>query len=344
VRVPVVAGRRAVRAGSNVRVKLRAGALGLRLGALLLLGLAGVGTSATARAEVIERVAAIVNDQALLLSELRRRAAPFIEPALDGATTANEREKRLDQLYSRLLQQLVDEELVEQAAKKNHVGVEGAEIEAAIQNVRQQNGMTEDRFWEAVRAQGYNEAQYRMDVRKQLLRLKVLNQRVRSRINITDQTVRDAYDDRLRNARRTQRFRAAHVYLPLPASASATEVARVMNEAIELRKKLTVANFDETTKQAGGGELGWLDQGDLPAVLEEALLGINEGEIGMPVRGPSGVHVFLVRERQSGATTLPEFEQVRAQLERELLDKSMQRQEELFIKGLRRDAVIELKL
>jgi len=316
--------------------------IGVRLGALLLLAWAS--PAAPARAEVIERVAAIVNDQALLLSELRRRAAPFIEPALDGADTATEREKRLDQLYSRLLQQLVDEELVEQTAKKNHVGVEGAEIEAAIENVRQQNAMTEDKFWEAVRAQGYNEAQYRMDVRKQLLRLKVLNQRVRSRINITDQTVRDAYDDRVRNARRTQRFRAAHVYLPLPASASATEVARVMNEAIELRKQLTTATFDETTKRVGGGELGWLDQGDLPAVLEEALLGINEGEIGLPVRGPSGVHLFLVRERQSGATTMPEFDKVRAQLQRELLDKAMQRQEELFIKGLRRDAVIELKL
>ena len=307
-----------------------------------LLALAGV--APVAQADVIERVAAVVNDQALLLSELRRRAAPFIEAALDGTNGAGERDKRLKQLYSRLLQQLVDEELVEQAAKKNHVGVESAEIEAAIENVRQQNGMTEERFWEAVRAQGYNEAQYRIDVRKQLLRLKVLNQRVRSRINITEQTVRDAYDDRVRNARRTQRFRAAHVFLQLSASASATEVARVMNQALELRKQLTVANFDETAKRVGGGELGWLDQGDLPSMLEEALLNINEGEIGLPVRGPAGVHLFLVRERQSGAQSVPTFEQVRAEIQRDLIDKQMLRQEELFIKGLRRDAVIELKL
>ena len=309
---------------------------------LLLLLLAGV--SVPARAEVIERVAAIVNDQALMLSELRRRAGPFLEPALEGAADAKEREKRLDQLYSRLLQQLVDEELVEQAAKKNHVGVEGAEIESAIENVRQQNCMTEDKFWEAVRAQGYNESQYRTDVRKQLLRLKVLNQRVRSHINVSEQTVRDAYDDRVRTARRTQRFRAAHVFLPLAPGASATEVARVLKQAIELRKQLTPATFDETAKRVGGGELGWLDQGDLPAVLEEALLGINEGEIGLPVRGPSGVHIFLVRERKSGAQQLPTFDQIRAELQRDLLDKAMQRQEELFIKGLRRDAVIELKL
>jgi peptidyl-prolyl cis-trans isomerase SurA len=309
---------------------------------LLLVLLAGV--SVHARAEVIERVAAIVNDQALMLSELRRRAGPFLEPALEGAADAKERSKRIKQLYARLLQQLVDEELVEQAARKNHVSVEPAEIEAAIDNVRQQNGLSEDKFWEAVRAQGYNESQYRTDVRKQLLRLKVLNQRVRSHINVSEQTVRDAYDDRVRTARRTQRFRAAHVFLPLAPGASATEVSRVLKQAIELRKQLTPATFDETAKRVGGGELGWLDQGDLPAVLEEALLGINEGDIGLPVRGPSGVHIFLVRERQSGAQQLPAFDQIRAELQRDLLDKAMQRQEELFIKGLRRDAVIELKL
>lgn len=313
-------------------------------GAALALSIALAASASPARAEVVERVAAVVNDQALMLSELRRRAAPFLEPALEGATTPAERSKRIQQLYSRLLQQLIDEELVEQAARRNHVTIDTPEVEAAIDNVRQQNQMTEERFWEAVRGQGYTEGQYRLDVRKQLLRLKVLNQRVRSRINVTEQTVRDAYDDRVRNARRSQRFRAAHVFLPLAAGASATDVARVMKQAVELRKTLTPANFDENTKKVGGGDLGWLDQGDLPAVLEETLLNINEGEIGMPVRGPSGVHIFFVRERQSGAKSLPKFEDVRAELERTLLEKAMQRQEELFIKGLRRDAVIDLKL
>ena len=117
-----------------------------------------------------------------------------------------------------------------------------------------------------------------------------------------------------------------------------------MKQATELRKQLTVETFDATAKKVGGGDLGWLDQGDLPQVLEDALLEIGDGEIGAPVRGASGVHIFLVRERKSGAQGVPEFDQVKADLQRELLEKAMQRQEELFIKGLRRDAVIEIRL
>ncbi len=308
------------------------------LAALLVLGL----DPQRAHAEVIERVAAVVNDQAILLSELRRRAAPFLEQALEDASGQGERMSRIKQIYKQLLQQLVDEELVEQAAKKMHVSVGDGDVDQAIDNVRRQNNMTEEQFWQAVKAQGFTDKHYRQDVRKQLLRLKVLNQRVRSRVNMTDQTIREAYEDRVRDARRSQKFRASHVFMPLPANASATEVADTMNAAKQARAKLTPDTFDAVAAQSkGGGDLGWLDQGDLPDVLEEALLGLSEGEISQPVRGPSGVHIFIVRERQSGANAIPPFEEMRAQLQNELLDRAMQRQEELFLRGLRRDAVIE---
>ena len=106
----------------------------------------------------------------------------------------------------------------------------------------------------------------------------------------------------------------------------------------------SVEGFDAAAKDHAGGELGWLNQGDLPPVLEDTLLGLNIGEISAPVRGPSGVHIFLLRERQAGKDDVPTFEEQRADIQRELLDRAMQRQEELFLKGLRRDAVITMKL
>lgn len=320
---------------------LRALRCGAFAGGALLLAAAA---PAPAHAEVIERVAAVVNDHAILLSDLRRKAAPFLEQALSDAKTPSERQSRLKQIYQRLLDQLVDEELVEQAARKMHVSVNEAEVEQAIDNVRRQNNLDEQAFWEAVRGQGYGERQYRTDVRKQLLRLKVLNQRVRSRVNMSEETVREAYDDKVRNARRAQKFRAAHVFAPLQAGASATEVAQALEDARKLRGKLTPTNFDEFANASqGGGDLGWLDQGDLPDVLEETLLGLSEGEISQPVRGPSGVHIFIVHERQSGENQVPSFEEMRVQIQSELLDKAMLRQEELFLRGLRRDAVIETR-
>lgn len=299
---------------------------------------------APAHAEPIERVVAVVNDQAVLLSDLRRRAAPYLEHALRGTSNEGEVKTRIKALYDQLAQQLIDEELIEQSARKMLITTSSLEVDQAIENVRRQSGLDEAKFWEAVRAQGFTDKQYREDVRKQLLRLKVVNQRVRARVNISEDSVRDTYEDRVRKLRRSQRFRAAHVFLALPETASATEVARVLKEAEALRASLKPETFDAAATQHGGGELGWLDQGDLPNVLEEALLEINVGEIGAPVRGPSGVHIFLVRERQAGSDAVPAYEAQRAEIHRELLDRAMQRQEELFLKGLRRDAVITMRL
>ena len=265
-----------------------------------------------------------------------------MEQVVSGANEA-ERKQRIDKLYDQFLRELVDEQLIEQTARKSSISVSSSEVDQAIDNVRSQNNLTAEKFWEAVKGQGFTEKQYRADVRKQLLRLKVTNQRVRSRINVNDDSVREEYEDRLRKARRRQRFHAAHVFTALPPTASATEVSEALRAATELRATLTVQNFDGAMAQHGGGDLGWLDQGDLPEALENALLGLEPAQISAPVRGPSGIHLFLLRERQSGGAELPSFEAAKESIYRELLDRSMARQQELFLAELRRAAVIELR-
>jgi peptidyl-prolyl cis-trans isomerase SurA len=296
-----------------------------------------------ARAEVIERVVATVNDDAIFLSELRRRAAPFLERVITGASEG-ERPQRIKRLYEQFLRELIDDQLIEQTARKMNIVVSSSDVELAIENVRKQNNLDNARFWEAVRAQGFTEKQYRTDVRKQILRLKVTNQRVRSRVNLNDQTVRDEYDDRVRKARRRQRFHAEHIFLGVPQMASATEVADTMRRANEMRAKVDIEKFSDMAAQRGGGDLGWLEQGDLPEGLEDVLLALEPGQISAPVRGPSGVHIFLLRERQEGGLEIPAFEEAKDTIYRELLDRAMAKQQELFLAELRRNAVIDSRL
>lgn len=296
-----------------------------------------------ARAEVIERVVAIVNDEAVWLSELRRKAAPFLESVLADATSDEDRQTRLQQMYGQLLQQLIDELLVEQTARTMQLSVTSAEVEQAITNVQGQNQMTADQFWQAVQNQGFTQAQYRADVRKQLLRLKVSNQRLRGRVNITEEDVRERYDMSVRQARRTQRFRAAHMFIEVAEQASATEIASARKQAEELRARVRPETFETMMADNGGMELGWLSQGDLPEALEQELLRLEPGQISSPVRGPAGFHIFLLQERQAGDSTVPSYEEARERVYRQMLEESMGRQEEMFVTELRRSAVIKVQ-
>ncbi|MEY4583353.1 MAG: hypothetical protein RL701_8056 [Pseudomonadota bacterium] len=306
-------------------------------------GVGLAGSVQPAHAEIIERVVATVNDDAIFLSELRRRAAPFLEQVITGANEA-ERPQRIKRLYEQFLKELVDDQLIEQTARKMSISVSSSDVEQAIENVRKQNNLDTAHFWEAVKGQGFTEKQYRADVRKQILRLKVTNQRVRSRLNLNDETVREEYDDRVRKARRRQRFHPEHVFFGLPQAASATEIAATLKKARDLRANLNAKDFATVANERGGGDLGWLDQGDLPEELENALLSLEPGQISAPVRGPSGVHIFLLRERQTGGVQIPPFAEAKDVIYRELLDRAMAKQQELFLADLRRNAVIDTRL
>ena len=307
------------------------------------IGLAVAGSTRSASAEVIEQVVAVVNDEAIFLSELRRRMMPFLAQIFQ-APTEQERLGALQELRTRLLDHLIDEELIKQAAREMSVRVSAADVDRAVANVRRQNGLSADQFWQAVRQQGFTEAQYRTDLRRQLLRLKVLNNRVRSRVNITEEDVRRVYDQQLARGNRSLTFEASHVFFPLPAGASAVDVARVRQEAETVGGELTAANFGAAITQHGGGNLGALTQGSLPAPLEAVLMRMTVGDVSDPVQGENGFHIFLLHNRQRGSADLPEFDEVKNDLYREMMERAMARQEGLFLEELRREAIVERRI
>jgi parvulin-like peptidyl-prolyl isomerase len=137
--------------------------------------------AAGAHAQVIERVVATVDDEPIFLSELRGRAAPF------HVCT------RLDAFCRQVLDAMVDDRLVEQAGAMMHVAVERHEVDRVIDGIRTRAGVDEPRFWEAVRGQGFTAAGYREQLRKQLLRSRVIRAMGRTDPTITEDDVRQRY-------------------------------------------------------------------------------------------------------------------------------------------------------
>ncbi len=300
----------------------------------LLRGVAG--------ADVVERVVATVNNDAIFLSDLRTRAAPFLPQVADAPTEA-QRKARLKELYEELLTLLIDEKLIRQIASQSGIRVTDADVDLAIENLRMQNNMTEEQFQEALDAQGFALAEYRQDLKKQLIRLKVMNERVRARVNITEEEVRARYEERARESGSDIRYQVSHVLIPVEASASVTEVAAIRANVEQIRASLTPENFSARAEELGGGELGWLSPGDLPADLEQSLTRLGAGEISQPIRGSTGFHIFYVEDRQVGSD-FPTYDEMKQELYREMLDVAMTRQEKVFLDEIRRKAVINRML
>jgi peptidyl-prolyl cis-trans isomerase SurA len=294
-----------------------------------------------ASGEVIERVVAVVNGDPLLLSELRTRAAPFLKRVMQAPEV--QRMSLMQQLYGDLLSQLIDERLLEQEARKLSLSVTGTDVERAIQNVQRQSGLKDAEFWEAVRGQGFTPEQYKGDVRRQLVRLKVINQKVRTRVNITEDDVRRQYDQQLRAARKSAQFHVAHIFFPVEGD-SVAKLAQTRAQADAIRATLTPENFDEAMAAQTGSDLGWVSQSDVPEALASALIALEPGQISEPVRGPAGIHIFFMRERREGEAAIGKYEELKPTIFNELLEKAMARQEVAYLEELRKQSLVSRKL
>jgi peptidyl-prolyl cis-trans isomerase SurA len=299
---------------------------------------------------VVDKVVAIVNDAVILHSELMRRVAPLTAD-LDEVADPRERKRRQDKLKSQVLEEMVNEELIVQAAAESKLEVSAKEVQSALEEIKKQNNLDDNQLAEALRMQGYTMSGYRSDVRRQILRMRATNMLVRPRVTVTDDDVRARYDAMSRRSAAVKRIKLRHILVALPEKPTETQIADAKRKATELMEKVRAgADFarlaadhsdDEQTKFSGG-ELGWIERGSIDTEWEVIVFAMNKSEVRGPITGPRGLHVFQVTEVERNQQK--PFAQMKEQLRNEIFRKEMERQTKLWLDELREKAHIQMKL
>ncbi len=142
-----------------------------------------------ARAELVDRVAAVVNRDIVTLSEVEARAAPELQKVATEADSSKRAELR-KQVLKRSLDALVGEKLMESQLKELNIEVADAEIELAIDDVKKQNNIDGAQFEQLLASEGYTLATYRSFMRKHLARMKLVNLKVRSKVKVSEEDIK----------------------------------------------------------------------------------------------------------------------------------------------------------
>lgn len=302
------------------------------------------------RVYIVDRVVGVVNSSVILESELNIRMAPY-EADVEQIEDPKERVRRYEKLRGQVLDELVNEELIYQAAAEARIEVEEKELDAAIKDIRDQNKLDEQQFQQALVAQGYSYPAYRQDIRRQLTRVKAMNQLVAPKVTVTDDEVRARYDQMVRRSEAVSAVQLSHMLFALPARPSESQVAEAKAKAAEAIARVRGGEpFAEVAKQLsedaatkdGGGELGWIERGSLDPQWESVVFAMEKGEVRGPVSGPTGLHVFFVGEVKRN--DMKSFDALKEQLRGELRQREMAKQTETWIADLRKKAFIDVKL
>lgn len=299
---------------------------------------------------VVERIVAVVNKQIILLSELRERLAPFAAQ-LAGVRDAGMRQQRLAELRKQVLNQMIDETLIEQEARKLKLGVADDEIDKALDQVMHRNNLTREQLESALRHEGKSIPAYREQIlRPQLLRLKVLNVQVRARVSVQEDEIKALYQQNLRSLGVETRVHARHIFISL---VNAGEVQREQQEALvrELMRNLRQgADFaalareysEDSVTRESGGDLGFFGRGTLPSNVEDEVFGMKAGEVRGPIRSERGLHIIQLVERQDSSAR--PYEEVREDIRNQLYNQKMEKATQAWLSDVRKRSYVDVRL
>jgi parvulin-like peptidyl-prolyl isomerase len=301
---------------------------------------------------VVERVVAIVNDAIVLASELDARMVPVRNEAMQIADP-KERDRRLAKLASSVLDEMVNEELIVQAAEAAKVEVEASEVQAALDEIKQQNNLDDAGLAQVLAAQGYNLAGYRTELRRQLLRLRAQNQLVAPKVQITDEDVRARYDQMQRRSEAVSAVSLSHMLFRLPEHPTEQQINEAKEKAVkalervktnheEFGKVATEVSEDDGTK-ATGGVLGWFQRGSMAnPEWEPIVFAMEKGDIKGPITGPQGLHVFMVTDVKK--SEMKTFNEMKEQIRNDLRRRELEKKTSEWLEELRKKAYIDIKL
>ena len=299
----------------------------------------------------VDYVVAIVNDAIILNSELEARRTPAIAEA-QQITDPKERDRRIAKLTSQVLDEMVNEEVIVQAAEAAKIEVESSEVQAALDEIKQQNNLDDAGLATALSAQGFTLANYKTEVRRQMLRLRAENQIVAPKVQVTDEDVRARYDQMARRTEQIQAVKLSHMLFKLPDHATEQQIAEAKEKASkaiarvktgEEFAKVAAAESEDDSTKATGGELGWFQRGSMANPdWEPVVFAMEKGDVRGPVTGPQGFHVFQVTEVKR--SDLKPFADMKDQLQRELRRREMEKQTQTWVEELRKKAYVDIKL
>lgn len=299
----------------------------------------------SAEAAIVERVVAVVGEQPILMTELRQRARPYLYKIYAQVPGPQQKVAEAE-MYKELLQKLVDERVVAIAADKLNVTVTTKEVDDAIKLKAADLKVPVTELLGEAAKQGLSEADYREEVRRELLFGKMLETRVRSRVRVTEDDAREYFKKLQVQERRQQNYRASMIALPLGGEDD--KATRMLADKIVKQARtgtsfyLLAKQFSTDVTKASGGDLGVRTPTAFGKTVDEPVLRLDVGEVSEPL--VSGNRLLIVKVTERPTSQLPTYAEVREAVYSRVRDEMMQKQIKVWLDELKSGVYIDIRL
>jgi Parvulin-like peptidyl-prolyl isomerase len=270
--------------------------------------------SVNAAPKVVEKVAAVVNNNVILESDVNDMLKT-VKASTDPKNLPNDK-----LLRQQIIDRLVTENLILQKAAKAKITISDDEVTGAIEKIAAENGMSIDELRGKLVTMGVSYSVYRDRIQNDMLIEQTQMNEVKHRINISNKEIEDLAKNIAQQPTNNIDVKISHILISVPENASKQQIDTATNKAIDIvnraqkgenfAKLATSYSNDEFALK--GGSMGWNKLNELPTIFEERLIRAPKGSIIGPIRSGVGFHILKVDDSRTEAPKTITVQEVNA--------------------------------
>jgi peptidyl-prolyl cis-trans isomerase SurA len=299
-------------------------------------------------AKVIDRIVAVVNEDIILLSELNDRMQPFSERIKQQGLDEERQRELLFKVREDMLNRLVDEKLTDQEIKRNDIQVDEALIDATIERVKTANYFTDEELRDSLAQEQLTMEQYRSQIKEQILRTRLVNSEVKSKIVITEEDIKAYYDNHSGIYGGKLHYHLRNILLRVPDLSTKSEKQAIGERLKAVRERIEAGesfadlarSVSEGPAAASGGDIGEFETSSLSPQIQAALEGLSAGQTTPVLDTDLGFQLFFVEaiNRDEGSP----LDSVREEIHQKLFKDEVDRKFLSWLEALRERSHIKI--
>jgi peptidyl-prolyl cis-trans isomerase SurA len=270
----------------------------------------------------VDRIIAVVNDEAITALELRSRLAT-VERQLKGQ---NVQLPPRDVLERQLLERMISDRVQTQFARETGLRISDIELDAALRRIAESNQLALPDFRAALEKDGITWPKFREEIRQEIILSRLRDREVNSRVAVSEGEIDNYLANQQHGAAEPgTEVHVAHIVLRVPEQATPDQLMRIGARAKAALDQIrrgeefakVAAAYSDAPDGLSGGSLGLRPLDRLPALYANAAEKLKPGESSEILRSPAGFHILKLIETRSqqnaaGASAIASLKQTHA--------------------------------
>jgi len=247
-------------------------------------------------ADSVQRAAAIVNGVVISTYDLDQRVRMVL-----STTGGAQNEAAQQRMRESVLRTLIDEILQLKEAERVKLTITEKDIDEAIDRIAEQNNTTRDAIMKSLAANGVDPTTLRIQIKAEAAWSQIIEGALAPRVKISDADV-DAEMARIEAGASKPQFLASEIFVAIDSPQDEARAQRAVQQIYNQLQTGTAfpqlaQQFSESSTGARGGDLGWVQDADVPPEVWREMQAMRLQSVSRPIRTANGWYLIALRDK-----------------------------------------------